>query len=249
MSTVILAALARGANGPNVIELQMRLAGFRGTVPDGNYGPGTELQVQAFQRLVMGDQQPSGQADAITMAALAQFGDERPLDFTKLRCPCGQCGGFGRTQFAGLYNKNMKLEVYNRYEYPGVHRMLLWTVRAADFYAAQRGWRLTINSGYRCAIDSANHNRTSTNHQGKAVDLDIIGNDGTDQGRCDTLRHLLEEKANFQRGWNVLNRKSYEPNDIAPTWVHIDVRSYVAEYLRDPYFVLSAAALDALPGN
>lgn len=247
MSTLVLPALARGAHGPEVVELQMRLAGFRGTVPDGDYGPGTELQVQAFQRLVMKQAQPTGAADAATMAALARFGDDHPIDFAKLRCPCGQCGGFGRRQFAGLYNKGVKLEVYNRYEYPGVHRMLLWTVRAAAFYVNALGWRLTINSGYRCAIDSANHNRSSTNHQGKAVDLDIIGSEGTDQGRCDTLRHLLEEKANVQRGWNVANRKSYEPSDIAPTWVHVDVRCYAPEYLDDRYFVLSNAALEALP--
>lgn len=249
MSTTVIPPLKRGEQGPQVVELQMRLAGFRGTVPDGDYGPGTELQVQAFQRLVLGNAQPTGEADATTMTALAAFGDQHPIDFAKLRCPCGQCGGFGRKQFAGLYNKGVKLELYNRYEYPGVHRMLLWTIRAAEFYAAQRGWGLAINSGYRCSIDSANHNRTSTNHQGKAVDLDPIGNDGTDKDRCDTLRHILEEKANFQNGWNIANRKSYEPNSIAPTWVHIDVRSYASVYLDDRYFVRSVEALDALPGR
>ena len=247
MSTVPLPPLARGDQGPHVVELQMRLAGFRGTLPDGNYGPGTELQVQAFQRLVMQMLQPHGQADIATMAAIAEFGDQHPLDFARLRCPCGQCGGFGRNRFAGLYHNGAKLEMYNRYEYPGVHRMLLWTVRAAEFYALPMGWKLRINSGYRCSIDSANHNRTSTNHQGKAIDLNVFGTDGTDRARCDTLRHTLEEMANFQNGWNIANRKSYEPNVIAPTWVHIDVRCYASIYLHDRYFVMSGEALDALP--
>ena len=40
--------LKRGLRGADVTELQMRLAGFRGTLPDGIYGSGTELQVVAF---------------------------------------------------------------------------------------------------------------------------------------------------------------------------------------------------------
>lgn len=249
MSTHVLPPLNRGDQGPEVVELQMRLAGFRGTVPDGKYGPGTELQVQAFQRLVMGIADPTGEANQQTMAKLAEFGDAHPINFAKLRCPCGQCGGFGRNKFKGLYRDSKKLEVYNRYEYPGVHRMLLWTVRAGAFYAAnEKNWSLTINSGYRCSIDSANHGRTSTNHQGKAVDLDVIGGEGTDNQRCDTLRHMMEEKANFQNGWNLANRKSCEPNTIAPTWVHIDVRCYASNYLEDAYFVMSQEALDAVPG-
>ena len=50
--------LVRGAGGEDVVELQMRLAGFRGTVPDGGFGPGTELQVTSFQRDWMERGQP-----------------------------------------------------------------------------------------------------------------------------------------------------------------------------------------------
>jgi len=254
MSAALLPALKRGDTGPDVVELQMRLAGFRGTIPDGIYGPGTELQVQAFQRLVMGQSTPSGEADATSMAAIVKFGDDHPIDFAKLRCPCGQCGGFGRGKFKGLYRSSAQLEVYHRYEYPGVHHMLLWTVRAAMFHAAAKDWRLTINSAYRCSIDNANHPnangtpRTSTNHHGKAIDLDIIGEGGTDAQRCDALRHILQEKANCQSGWNVPDRKSCEPGTVAPTWVHVDVRSYASNYLEDKYFVKSVEALDATPG-
>ena len=42
--------LKRGDKGADVVELQMRLAGFRGTVPDSDYGPGTELQVVTLDR-------------------------------------------------------------------------------------------------------------------------------------------------------------------------------------------------------
>ena len=36
--------LQKGTKGLDVRELQIRLAGFRGTMPDGDFGPGTELQ-------------------------------------------------------------------------------------------------------------------------------------------------------------------------------------------------------------
>jgi len=36
--------LKKGTKGLDVRELQIRLAGFRGTMPDGDFGPGTELQ-------------------------------------------------------------------------------------------------------------------------------------------------------------------------------------------------------------
>ena len=42
--------LKKGGKGDDVVELQMHLAGFRGTVPDGDFGPGTELQVVKFQK-------------------------------------------------------------------------------------------------------------------------------------------------------------------------------------------------------
>ena len=73
--------LKRGDKGADVVELQMRLAGFRGTVPDGDYGPGAELQVTVFQRDVMGQTKPTGQADAATLAAIEAFGVAHPVNF------------------------------------------------------------------------------------------------------------------------------------------------------------------------
>ncbi|MCF8506024.1 MAG: peptidoglycan-binding protein [Caulobacter sp.] len=242
-------SLKRGDKGADVIELQMRLAGFRGTLPDGDYGPGTELQVSSFQRDVMGQTKPTGQADAATIAAIAAFGAAHPVDFQQLACRCGVCGGFGRGLFKGKYRGTVKAEAYNRYEYPGIHRMILWAYRAAMFYAGPKGWTLTINSGYRCSEDNRQHGRSSTNHHGKAIDMDILGAPSKmiDRERCNTLRGLLVEKANAQIGWSAANRKSLEPAEIAPTWVHYDVRSYDSRYLADRYFVKTAAALDTAP--
>jgi peptidoglycan hydrolase-like protein with peptidoglycan-binding domain len=247
MAIDVLKPLARGDKGPAVTELQMRLAGFRGTVPDGDYGPGTELQVRAFQSLYMRQAAPSGAADEETMKAIADFGSAHPVDFAKLRCPCGQCGGFGRGLNKGRYRQPGQLELYHLYEYPGIHRMLLWTYRAAQFYGRANNWQLTTNSAYRCSIDNRNHGRQSTNHHGKAIDIDILGGAGTDRGRCNELRSILQEKAAAQLGWAARDRKALEPPHIAPTWVHLDVRCYRPAFLDDRYFVTSLDALDSAP--
>ena len=42
--------LQDGDKGADVAELQLRLAGFLGTVWDGDFGPNTEKQVKAFQQ-------------------------------------------------------------------------------------------------------------------------------------------------------------------------------------------------------
>ncbi|WP_304166694.1 M15 family metallopeptidase [Phenylobacterium aquaticum] len=243
--------LGRDDTGPEVVELQMRLAGFRGTKPDGDYGPGTELQVMTFQRDVMGQASPSGRADLATLAAIQAFGAAHPVNFNLLTCKCGVCDGFGQGKFKGLYQGQVKVEAYYRYEYPGVHRMILWAFRAAMFHAQAKGWTLTVNSGYRCSVDNQQHARSSTNHHGKAIDIDIVGSPTgkVDMERCDALRGILVEKANAQIAWGAPNLKSLEPSNIAPTWVHYDVRSYDKAYLDDRYFVKSQAALDAPPAG
>lgn len=242
--------LARDSRGADVVELQMRLAGFRGTVPDGDFGPGTELQVVAFQRDRMGLPEPHGRVDDDTFAAIGEFAQDHPIDFSKLMCPCGVCSGFGQGKSKGRYRSGMtKVEAYHRYEYPGIHRMLLWAVRAALFYSSRKGWEITITSGYRCSERNEQQGRTSTNHHGKAIDLDILGSGDKreDMRVCDEMRGLLVETANAQVGWAGANRKSLEPSNIAPTWVHYDVRSYGRTYLADAYFVGDLDQLDRAP--
>ena len=90
-----------GCKGADVVELQIRLAGFRGTLPDGDFGPGTELQAVGFQRDWMKMPRPTGIVDRATMKAIDRFGAGYPIDFKSLRCPCGKCGGFGRRRFKG----------------------------------------------------------------------------------------------------------------------------------------------------
>ncbi len=242
--------MQKGDRGDDVRELQMRLAGFRGTVPDGVFGSGTELQVTVFQRDFMGERRPTGAADPPTLQAIVEFAQRFPLDFESMKCPCGVCDGFGRGLFKGRYRPGQPhIEAYYRYEYPGMHRMLLWSVRAAFFYMPE--YSFLINSGYRCSERNKQRGRTSTNHHGKAIDLDVppqLGEDKRDDmRRCDLIRGKLVELANAQIGWAATNRKALEPSDIAPTWVHYDVRTYERKYLKDTDFVKTPEELDRAP--
>ena len=233
--------------GEDVVELQLRLAGFRGTVPDGDFGPGTELQVRCFQREFMGDADPDGIVGNKTLAAIDRLAADYPIDFAPLRCPCKVCNGFGQGRYRGEYRAGKpEIEAYHLYEYPGIHRMVLWTVRALFFHEPDLGFVPT--SGYRCAERNRQTGRRSTNHHGKAVDIDVPLRPGEDKRddmrRCDRLRGVLVETAHAQIGWGARNRKSLEPSTIAPTWLHLDVRCYDARYLRDEFFCQDLATLD-----
>ncbi len=238
----------RNMTGEDIEELQIRLAGFRGTVPDGDFGPGTELQVVEFQRRYMKMTEPSGVADRGTLFAIQEFGDRFPIDFGALECPCKICGGFGQGRSKGEYQPGKPaVEAYHLYEYPGVHRMLLWAVRAAMFCMPE--YKFVITSGYRCQEQNKIKGRSSTNHHGKAIDLDVPGQPGEDHRddmlRCNSIRGKLVELASAQIGWSAANRKALEPPDIAPTWVHYDVRCYEPKYLEDRFFCRTLAELDA----
>jgi hypothetical protein len=239
--------IKRGLKGPDVEELQIRLAGFRGTIPDGDFGPGTELQVFQFQRDFMKMQEPTGIVEQKTMAAIDQFAEQFPIDFDALKCLCGVCKGFGQGRFKGSYRHGKpKTEQNYRYEYPGIHRMLLWAVRAFFFYIPEH--EFVITSGYRCGVQNKKTKRKSTNHHGKAVDIDVPGKPDEDKRedmiRCDEIRGIIVGKSNAQIGWNAANRKSFEPSDIAPTWIHYDVRCYDRKYLEDRFFCTNLKELD-----
>jgi len=235
--------IRRGDQGADVTELQLRLSGFRGTIWDGDFGPGTELQVVTFQRDYMQQNSPSGIVDSDTFAALARFNVEYPVDFSSIRCPCGECPGFGQNRFEGSYRAGKPhVEAYHRREYPGIHRGILHAFQAACFYLVRDGFpRPVLTSGYRCWIHNEAKGRKSTNHMGKALDLDFPPQADEDKrddmNRCDAARGVLVEKAGFQVGWSGGNVKALEPSSIAPTWIHMDVRCYAPRYLADEYFV------------
>lgn len=247
--------LQRGMKGKDITELQMRLAGFRGTIWDGIFGPGTELQVITFKRDYMGETDPDGIVNERMFDALKGFTNEYPINFGKLKCECGRCGGFGQGRFYGKYEKGkIAVEAFYRYEYPGIHKAILHSYRALWFYSLKL-YNITpvLTCGYRCWIRNEQKQRTSTNHLGKAIDIDFPlfpGEDKRDDyNRCNTVRGLMVEKGNFQIGWGANNKKAFEPAEIAPTWLHIDVRCFVSSYLNDSYFVKSNQELDSLEIN
>jgi hypothetical protein len=130
-----------------------------------------------------------------------------------------------------------------------VHKAILQAYRAACFYTSRAGFpRANITSGYRCWEDNKKHGRSSTNHMGKALDMDFPLLPGElkqdDVIRSNQGRGILVEKGNFQIGWGANNRKALEPSEIAPTWIHMDVRCYEPKYLAEEYFVASTEALD-----
>jgi hypothetical protein len=48
---------------------------------------------------------PSGIVDQSVFDALEQFASNFPINFHKLKCPCGVCEGFGQGQFKNHYRE------------------------------------------------------------------------------------------------------------------------------------------------
>ncbi|GAK60279.1 hypothetical protein U27_00170 [Candidatus Vecturithrix granuli] len=237
--------MQKGMQGADVQELQIRLAGFSGTVADGDFGSGTETQVKQFQRDVMQMKDPTGIADQDTLKSIEDFGKRYPIDFEVLKCPCGKCSGFGQGKFKGQYRDGKRTERNNLYEYPGIHRMLLWAVRAVMFYHPD--YTFPISSGYRCSVYAEQKGMNTTNHQGKAVDLDpkpVKDDKLKDEDRCEKIRQKIIETAKAVLDWSTPNRKSLESAKAgATTWVHYDVRNYDPKYLEDRFFCTTAQDL------
>jgi len=250
--------LRRGDKGEDVVELQIRLSGFGGGVPDGDFGPGTEKSVAQFRRDYMVlEEKNEIVVTRLTFEAIDKFADEFPINFEALKCPCSTdpqfkgwentCDGWGKGQFKNVYREGKpKIEAYHKYEYPGIHRCILWTSRAVNFYFPE--YKLTYNCGYRCDERNKQKGRYSTNHCGKALDTDVPRTQSEDRNddakRCDEIRTKMVKKCGCQIGWTLLNKKSLEPSNIAPTWVHQDVRCFSPEYLTDNFFCKTLEELD-----
>jgi len=71
--------LKRGSKGPDVAELQLRLAGFRGTVPDGDFGPGTERP--AWVPYDVRSYEPKHLKDEMFCITLKALDNRRPILF------------------------------------------------------------------------------------------------------------------------------------------------------------------------
>ena len=258
------ACLKLGDRGALVEELNIRLTGFGGTVqapkPLNEFTSKTEAAVRQFQRDYM-DVPETGRVCGRFLKALDDFRTRFPIDLTKMRCPCGHCHGFGNgytdSRAVGMFSDTAHTHPYPGTEYPGMHRAVLWGLRAALFYTAVKDHDLTytflrVSSGYRCWHDNRAHDRRSTNHMGNALDLQF--KKGTATTRCegadvDKLRNkVFVKRLGAQLSWSEDNMVSLETAaQGATSWVHMDVREYDTQYKDSRFYAVAQAVADGDP--
>lgn len=154
-----------------------------------------------------------------------------------IRCRCNQhpsdgvCAGFGNARFAGQFSLDgitqpdgtslaaEHLDIYDKREYDGVDKALIWAVRGLMRRANVRPIKVAV--GYRCwqanyqATDSRRwQHRKSTFHLGKMVEFYVDGTcaeygQNQDAGPCRTcvdIRTIALTKCGFQERWQEPDR-------------------------------------------
>ncbi len=259
----------KGDKDEIIREINIRLAGFGGNVPTDEFTERTENMIKQFQRDYMKVEE-TGVVDMQVIEAIDKFQEEYPIEtyFAQAKCKCSTftnlkeptCDGFGLNKTNnGKTGKNYASGI----EYPGLHRTLFWVLRSIMFYidSDERYQHLTVDivsSGYRCWTDNNYHNRVSTNHMGKALDIHIIKkekakSEHTNDERivcCDLVRDILTEKTNAEYRWFHSNgialensytryhpKKGRDNKSIASNWVHYDVRVFESKFLENQFFV------------
>lgn len=258
------ACLKLGDRGALVEELNIRLTGFGGTVsapkPLNEFTTKTESAVKQFQRDYMGVAE-TGKVCGPFLKALDDFLTRYPINLAKMRCTCGHCNGFGNgytdSREVKIFSDSQKTKPYKGTEYPGMHRAILWGLRAALFYTAVKDKDLAysflkVSSGYRCWHDNKAHNRRSTNHMGNALDLQFRKGEATT--RCegsdvDKLRSkIFVKRLGAQLSWPEDNKLSLETAaQGATSWVHVDVREYDTQYKDSRFYAVTQAVADGDP--
>ncbi|MEE3483640.1 MAG: PAAR-like protein [Bacteroidales bacterium] len=259
-----------------IFEIGMRLSGFGGYIPTKNFTMNTYKAIRTFQEDYM-HIQPTGRICGSLLKAIDEFCDKyepfKEEDFikgnNKLRCDCGKCKGYGNGKFENTKPQLMpNLEETKRgYEFPGLHRSLLFTVKAVMFYLENvkrddgsyyKFYR--VSSGYRCSEKIIDGKRSGPNHRGQALDLhfDYFDSKGNvlRSNRFTGEKHVNYLDMNWIRDnvfikymrakycWNHKNQIALEMYKSAKewgynagTWVHFDVRTFNAKYRSDEYFV------------
>lgn len=236
--------------GELIREINIRLAGFGGNVPTDQFTDRTEKMIKQFQRDYMKVPE-TGRVCGNVLKAIDEFQQKYIIDFDDVKCSCGKCKGFGNDKFPEQKQNSKIAELKRKYEYPGIHRSLIWALRAAMFYTTviEKNMKYSVKcifSGYRCWVDNDIHNRSSTNHMGKALDLHFNKNGKRTQilKEVEEIRQKIFVKyLGNQVRWNETNKFSLEPGVaaykgefIASTWIHYDVRQFELKYLADQYF-------------
>ncbi|MCO6524051.1 MAG: hypothetical protein J6562_03385 [Candidatus Schmidhempelia sp.] len=229
-------------------------------MPTDEFTERTENMIKQFQRDYM-QVDETGVVDMNVIKAIDEFQEEYAINNTiwlQLKCKCSpkKCSGFGN----GL-GTNTSPERYNTYEFPGIHRSLLFGLYALNFYLARQDvykFRL-ISSGYRCHSDT---DGKTANHRGKALDIQFYKGTWAIGGlNKNNIAPLLYIRDNFfktylntENDWDNINLFTTEPIGLTPTgekisghtysWIHMDVRSFEKQYLLDEYFCTDATTLN-----
>lgn len=265
-------------------EINIRLAGFGGNVPTDEFTDRTEKMVKQFQKDYMKVPE-TGKVCGNVLMAIDDFSlkfDISATSWSELKCSCStkgkqatsklrdvkelnSCAGFGDGTGKDTYGGNAKSEKFHRYEYPGIHRSLLFGIKALQFYfSKQTTYKIDqITSGYRCRFK----NYTTTNHQGKAIDIQFSKGTwairGEQKKNLEPLRDIRDniyiKYLGAQKEWPAKNLYSIEPIDLLYdskgnvrfdhtfSWIHVDVREFDTVYLDDKYFCKNATGLNGKP--
>lgn len=233
-------------------EVNIRLAGFGGALPTDEFTPLTAECIKQFQRDYMGVPE-TGKICGTVLAALDKFYYEYPIAnfMTKASCPCGQCSGYGNNR------RGIKSGLNTANEYPGLHRSLIWILKALNFYLKNefksKGLEVAyIESGYRCIDDNKKKSRTTVNHMGLALDLHINKNGLRTKSELDMefIRKSIfisKMRASEQRLENKIYLEPKKFNDGskgATTWLHFDVTKFSKIYKEDIYFKTKVSELN-----
>jgi hypothetical protein len=232
--------IKKGDKSELIREINIRLAGFGGNVPTDEFTDRTEKMIKQFQRDYMKVPE-TGRICGNVLRAIDEFQNKFTIDFTEVRCKCKSCTGFGDGSNKGKYLKG-NLESHHKYEYPGIHRSLLSSIRSVKFYLAKDG-RYSfnkVNSGYRCRFHPEYLKKPTTNHMGKALDLHFNNKNGRTKEVSDmeTIRKdIFNKYLGAKWDWKERNIFNLESTSVgATTWVHYDVREFDSSYLEDKFF-------------
>lgn len=262
-------------------EINIRLAGFGGNVPTDKFTDRTEKMIKQFQKDYMKVTE-TGKICGNVLRAIDEFSKNFDIStalWNQLKCSCttkgkkvtsklrgiqevNNCTSFGDATGKNTYKKNVKDEAFNMYEYPGIHRSLLFGFKALQFYfSKQTTYKIdSFSSGYRCRFK----NFATTNHQGKAIDMQF--SKGSWEIRGPQKKNLVELRnmrdnifikyLGAQKEWPNSNLFSIEPIDLlydskgnprqdhTYSWIHMDVREFDSSYLEDKYFCKNSTSLN-----
>ena len=243
--------IKKGDKNAVVQEINIRLAGFGGCLPTDEFTDLTEKCVKQFQRDYM-EVPETGRVCGRELRAIEDFSNLYNFNFSQIPCPCTH------TSNAGKGTKDYPLcdgfGTGKKNEYPGIHRSVLFALKALLFYfqKTKSEYKFTgISSGYRCHTDNKRHVRDTINHMGCALDLSFNENSMTDM---DTIRKNYfckymgapENAGVYGFGWKkncigleanyYLNKKG-EKKKGAQSWVHFDVSKFDPQYKKDIFFV------------